>query len=97
MRRYCKLLQGIELIFRSLDVDALIPALKAIRQLAEDRTTGRLKRRRNSVEFSESGSPRQTQYTSLDGPLPYDPACVFHLEMMVSIASHGKKHIAETW
>lgn len=32
-----------------------------------------------------------------DGQLPYDPACVFHLEMMISLASRGKQHIAETW
>lgn len=76
-------------------MDALIPALQAIRQLAEDRTTGKLTARRNSTELGETGSPRRFQ--NLDGPLPYDPACVFHLEMMVSLASRGKKHIAETW
>lgn len=42
---------------------------------------------------SESGSPRFGR----DGQLPYDPACVFDLEMMVSLAARGKQHIAETW
>jgi brefeldin A-resistance guanine nucleotide exchange factor 1 len=46
------------------------------------------------MERSETGSPRQVRF---EGQLPYDPACVFHLEMMVSLASRGKEHIAETW
>ena len=32
-----------------------------------------------------------------DGQLPYDPACVFHLEMMISLAGRAKQHIGETW
>lgn len=69
-----------------LDVDALIPALRAIRSLAEARTTHRLEPR-----ASPDGPHR------FEGQLPYDPACVFHLEMMVSLAAHGPEHVAETW
>ena len=76
---------------RNLDVEALLPALRAIRALAEQRTTGKLKY--NSEVRSENGSP----VFVLDGQLAYDPACVFHLEMMVSLAGRGKRHIAETW
>lgn len=70
----------------TLGVDSLIPALRAIRQLAEARTTQRL-------------APRETPDgpRHFDGQLPYDPACAFHLEMMVSLAAHGKEHIAESW
>lgn len=70
----------------SLEAEALIPALHAIRGLAEARTTQRLEPRE-----SPDGPQR------FDGQLPYDPACVFHLEMMVSLASRSKAHISETW
>lgn len=70
----------------TLGVDSLIPALRAIRQLAEARTTQKL-------------APRETPDgpRHFDGQLAYDPACAFHLEMMVSLAAHGKEHIAESW
>ncbi|KAL1407719.1 GDP/GTP exchange factor for ARF [Vanrija albida] len=69
-----------------LEVDALIPALRAIRALAEIRTTHRLE-------------PRETPDGPMrfEGQLPYDPACVFNLELLVSLAARGKDHIAETW
>lgn len=69
-----------------LEVDALIPALRAIRALAEIRTTHRLE-------------PRDTPDGPMrfEGQLPYDPACVFNLELLVSLAARGKDHIAETW
>jgi len=70
----------------NLEVEPLIRALRAIRALAEVRTTHRLEPRE-----SPDGPQR------FEGQLPYDPACVFHLEMMVSLAAHGKEHIAETW
>ncbi|EIW72629.1 hypothetical protein TREMEDRAFT_41874 [Tremella mesenterica DSM 1558] len=73
-----------------LEVEALIPALKALRSLAEARTTGRLAAR-NELRAENSPGLRH------EGQLPYDPTCVFHLEMMVSLASRGKPHIAETW
>jgi brefeldin A-resistance guanine nucleotide exchange factor 1 len=70
----------------NLDVEALIHALRAIRVLAEARTTHRLEPRE-----SPDGPHR------FEGQLPYDPACAFHLEMMVSLAAHSTEHIAETW
>lgn len=77
--------------FSTLELDALLPALRAIRYLADSRTTAKLQVR---TERSETGSPRQIRF---EGQLPYDPACVFHLELMVSLATRGKEHIAETW
>ncbi|WWC66365.1 uncharacterized protein I206_100266 [Kwoniella pini CBS 10737] len=76
----------------NLEVEALIPALKAIRSLAESRTTAKLQAR--SEVRGETGSPVLVRF---EGQLPYDPACVFHLEMMVSLASRSKSNIAETW
>ena len=77
---------------RNLELDALLPALRAIRHLAEQRTTARLAAR--TEVRSETGSPI---LAPREGQLRYDPACVFLLEMMVSIGCRGKKHIAETW
>jgi len=77
---------------RSLEIEALIPALQAIRYLAEQRTTAKL-----SVKTevrSETGSPILVQR---EGQLGYDPASVFQLETMVSLACRGRQHIAETW
>ncbi|WWC86203.1 uncharacterized protein L201_001076 [Kwoniella dendrophila CBS 6074] len=76
----------------SLHVEALLPALRAIRFLAESRTTAKLQAR--SEVRGETGSP---VFVRFEGQLPYDPACVFHLEMMVSLASRSKENIAETW
>nr|ODN87173.1 Sec7 domain-containing protein [Cryptococcus depauperatus CBS 7841] len=77
----------------SLPVESLIRALRAIRSLAENRTTYRLRSR--ITEGSEISSP--VVAARFEGQLPYDPACVFHLEMMISLASREKQHIAETW
>jgi brefeldin A-resistance guanine nucleotide exchange factor 1 len=82
---------------RNLEVEALLPALRAIKTLAEARTVGRL--RRTSLDSRADGptSPTIASAVVRDGQLPYDPACVFHLEMMISLATHSKPHIAETW
>ncbi|KAK8865894.1 hypothetical protein IAR55_001042 [Kwoniella newhampshirensis] len=77
----------------NLDAEALIPALQAIRTLAEARTTGKLQHRTEGR--GETGSPILAP--RFEGQLPYDPACVFHLEMMVSLASRNKQNISETW
>jgi brefeldin A-resistance guanine nucleotide exchange factor 1 len=71
-------------------VDALLSALRAIRTLAEARTT-------NKLQVTTHSREGVTQTERFEGQLPYDPACVFHLEMMVSLASRGKQHIGETW
>ena len=83
-----------DVLRRNLDLEALLPALKAIRTLAEARTTGRVDARRETR--GETGSPVIASRDA-QGQLLYDPACVFHLEMMVSLASRGNQHIVETW
>jgi brefeldin A-resistance guanine nucleotide exchange factor 1 len=83
-----------ELTGRALQGDALILALSAIRQLAEARSTLRLARRKGSLERSETGSPRRTGF---EGQLAYDPACVFLLEMMVSVGCRGRESVGDTW
>ncbi|KAJ7871479.1 hypothetical protein B0H14DRAFT_2724284 [Mycena olivaceomarginata] len=73
-----------------LDVDALIAAVRALEALAHDRTVARLKQGADD----DSNHPAAD-----DGPysLPYDPASVFLLETMVSIACNTSQYIEELW
>jgi brefeldin A-resistance guanine nucleotide exchange factor 1 len=75
---------------RQLDVDALIAAVRALEALAHDRTVARLKLGADD----DSNHP-----SSDDGPfsLPYDPASVFLLETMVSIACQTSQYIEDLW
>jgi golgi-specific brefeldin A-resistance guanine nucleotide exchange factor 1 len=77
--------------YRQLDVDALVAALKALEALAHERTVARLKQ---EPDEASSVSSHTEGYKHV---LPYDPASVFLLETMVSIASQTTQHIEETW
>ncbi|KAJ6606553.1 hypothetical protein DFH09DRAFT_1242048 [Mycena vulgaris] len=73
-----------------LDVEALIAAVRALEALAHDRTVARLKQ----------GSDDDSNHPSMDDgsySLPYDPASVFLLETMVSIACQTSQYIEELW
>lgn len=76
-----------------LDLEPLTAAVRALEALAHERTVARLKQEFEDVPSSpdHAGSSR--------GPdtLPYDPASVFLLETMVSIASQTPQHIEELW
>ncbi|KAF8184945.1 Sec7-domain-containing protein [Mycena galopus ATCC 62051] len=73
-----------------LDVEALISAVRALEALAHDRTVARLKQGADD----DSNHP-----SSDDGPysLPYDPASVFLLETMVSIACNTSQYMEDLW
>ncbi|KAJ6500445.1 hypothetical protein C8R45DRAFT_896478 [Mycena sanguinolenta] len=73
-----------------LDVDALIAAIRALEALAHDRTVARLK---------QGGDDDSSHPSSDDGPysLPYDPASVFLLETMVSIACQTPQYLEDVW
>ena len=76
------------MFFRQLDSDAMVAAVRALEALAHERTVAKLKLR------------TEDNLTSLDEPLyklPYDPASVFLLETMVSIATHAPQYIEELW
>ncbi|EJD53363.1 Sec7-domain-containing protein [Auricularia subglabra TFB-10046 SS5] len=66
----------------SLELDALLAALRALQHLASERTFEQKRGDRDDID---------------DSPLAYDPASVFLMEMMVSIACHRTEHIEETW
>ncbi|KAJ7197212.1 hypothetical protein GGX14DRAFT_471834 [Mycena pura] len=72
-----------------LDGDALVAAVRALEALAHDRTVARLRQ----------GSDEDSNYALDDSPysLPYDPASVFLLETMVSIACQTPQHIEDIW
>lgn len=66
-------------------------AVRALEALAHERTVARLKQ--------ESDDINTNMETSLDGAhsLSYDPASVFLLETMVSIACQTPQYIEEIW
>lgn len=67
--------------------------MKALEALAHERTIARLKQESDDVASSYSGTSQS------DGTyvLPYDPAAVFLLETMVSIACHTTRCIEDLW
>jgi brefeldin A-resistance guanine nucleotide exchange factor 1 len=74
-------------IFRSqLDSEALVAAVRAIEALAHERSIARLRAHSEDVPPLDEVSQ-----------LPYDPASVFLLEIMVSITSQAPQYIEELW
>ncbi|EED83660.1 predicted protein [Postia placenta Mad-698-R] len=84
-------LDGLYSQIMQLDSDALVAAVRALEALAHERTVARLKQ--------EADEMPQGDAVAQDGPyaLPYDPASVFLLETMVSIASQTPQYIEEVW
>jgi golgi-specific brefeldin A-resistance guanine nucleotide exchange factor 1 len=72
---------------RRLDIEALTAAVRSLEALAHERTVLRLK------QESDEGLPHDQEPHAL----PYDPASVFLLETMVSIACQAPQHIEELW
>ncbi|KAI0273816.1 hypothetical protein BC834DRAFT_855713 [Gloeopeniophorella convolvens] len=72
-----------------LDLEPLVAAVRSLEALAYERTNARLQRESDDTPSdADDESPR---------PLPYDPASVFLLEMMVSIVCKTPEHIEELW
>ena len=80
-----------------LDLEATLAALRALRALAEARCTSKAKDYMSSRPGREdlAGRPLTPAYD--EAQLPYDPAALFDLEFMVSIAMALPQHAAETW
>lgn len=67
--------------------------MRALEALAHERTVARLKQ-----ESDEIGTGFNAPSTSESGySVPYDPASVFLLETMVSIACQTPQHVEELW
>ncbi|RPD79920.1 Sec7-domain-containing protein [Lentinus tigrinus ALCF2SS1-7] len=73
-----------------LEPEALVAAIRALEALAHERTVAKLKL--ESDEVAAAQASQGGQYT-----LPYDPAAIFLLETMVSIARQTPQHIEEVW
>lgn len=82
--------QALTICCRQLDVDALVAAIRALEALAHERTVARLKQEADEV-------PAGSTYEEGPYTLPYDPASVFLLETMVSIACQTPQYIEELW
>ncbi|OJT08688.1 hypothetical protein TRAPUB_414 [Trametes pubescens] len=73
-----------------LEPEALVASVRALEALAHERTVARLKL--ESDDVSAAGAAPGSPYT-----LPYDPASVFLLETVVSIARQTPQHIEDVW
>ncbi|KAF9239676.1 hypothetical protein BU15DRAFT_87976 [Melanogaster broomeanus] len=76
-----------------LDSEALVAATRALEALAHERTVAKLKQESDDVTSPYNG-PSQGNGTYV---LPYDPAAVFLLEMMASIACQTPQCIEYLW
>ncbi|KAI6151004.1 hypothetical protein BKA82DRAFT_4328972 [Pisolithus tinctorius] len=76
-----------------LDAEALVAAVKALEALAHERTVTKLKEETDDVSLPYNPS------LANEGPyvLAYDPAAVFLLETMVSIACQTPQHLDDLW
>lgn len=73
---------------RQLEAGALVAAVRALEALAHERTVAKLKLESDEVAAAAQGG---------EFALPYDPASVFLLETMVSIARQTPSYIEEVW
>lgn len=78
---------------RQLDSDALVAAIRALEALAHERTIARLKQEFDDGASSYSGA----SLSDATYVLPYNPAALFLLESMVSIACHTTQYIEDLW
>ncbi|KAI0282184.1 Sec7-like domain protein [Russula aff. rugulosa BPL654] len=72
-----------------LDLEPLVSAVRSLEALAYERTNASLQ---HESDDTPSGSVERSPR-----PLPYDPASVFLLEMMVSIVCNTPGHIEDLW
>lgn len=79
----------------SLELPALVAAMKALQALADKRAS--LKTDPPSRDEMQAGPTTPVSQSPSEEQLPYDPTSVFLLEIMVSIAVHTSAHIEETW
>ncbi|KIM57067.1 hypothetical protein SCLCIDRAFT_1219736 [Scleroderma citrinum Foug A] len=76
-----------------LDAEALVAAVRALEALAHERTISKLKQ-----EMDDISGPYGPSLANEDPyVLPYDPAAVFLLEIMASIARQTPSHIEDLW
>jgi brefeldin A-resistance guanine nucleotide exchange factor 1 len=80
-------------INRSLELPALIAAMKALQFLADRRAS----LKSAPADETQAGPTTPVDSSPSQNQLPYDPTSVFLLETMVSIVLQTSQHIEETW
>ena len=71
-------------------MDALVTAMRALVDLAGRRTL-------RPLQLEYDSDDMQTQHDSVPPQIPYDPASVFLLEMMISITAQTPDKIEDVW
>lgn len=74
-----------------MDAETLVAAVRALEALAHERTIAKLKQDMDEILVPSDQSSEDLCV------LPYDPAAVFLLEMMVSIARQASPHLEDLW
>ena len=82
---------------RSLELEPLLAALRALQSAADRRTVQKLRASLEESEGTPSTSPSPGRALRQAQSLRYDPASVFLLEMMLSIASQTKQYLVDMW
>lgn len=82
------MLHDLKHIFRRLDSDAMIAAIRALEALAHERTVAKLRLQSEDLVPALDEDIYQ---------LPYDPASVFLLETMASIACQAPQYVEDLW
>ncbi|GAB1521661.1 GDP/GTP exchange factor for ARF [Rhizoctonia solani] len=77
----------------SLELPALVAAMKALQALADRRASLKVP----PADEAPTGPTTPVDPSPSENQLPYDPTSVFLLETMVSIAVQTSSHIEETW
>ncbi|KAL5635177.1 hypothetical protein ACGC1H_003018 [Rhizoctonia solani] len=78
----------------SLELPALVAAIKALQVLADKRAS---LKPNPSADEAQAGPTTPVDTSPSENQHPYDPTSVFLLEIMVSIAVQTSEHIEETW
>lgn len=82
---------------RSLELEPLLAALRALQSAANRRTVQKLRSLLEETEGAPSTpSPPSRAHRRVQS-LGYDPSSVFLLEMMLSIASQTKEYLEDVW
>lgn len=76
-------------MYRQLELEALVAAIRALEALAHERTVAKLKQESGDLGY-ENGEEDSFS-------LPYDPVSIFLLEAMVSITCHTSQYIEDIW
>ena len=82
---------------RSLELEPLLAALRALQSAADRRTVQKLRALLEETEGAPSVSSPPGRALRHVQSLRYDPSSVFLLEMMLSIASQAKQYLEDVW